>query len=147
MVKHVHGGSEQHALIGLARTPGDELRQECFPHTRIADKNDVGSLGEEREVEQTQEPRFGLHTAFMVMEVKGIDAGLGLEARASEAPFDGALRARFDFHVGEPFERGRCAETLGGSFSQSRLELAAHGGQIQLIQLLLERSHEIPFRG
>src|SRR5579863_658340 len=89
VIEHVHGGSEQHALIGLARPPGDELRQKCFPHTRISDEDDVGSLGEEREIEQTQEPRFGLYAAFMVMEVKGIDAGLGLKTRASEAPFDG----------------------------------------------------------
>jgi len=82
----------------------------------------------------------------MVMEVEGIDAGLGLQTGASKTALDGALRAGFDFHVGEPFESGGSAETFSRGFSQGRLELAAHGRQIQLIQLLLERSHGIPFR-
>ena len=81
-----------------------------------------------------------------MMEVKSVDAGLGLQARASETPFNGALGARFDFHVGEPFQCGRCAEILGGGISQSRLQLAAHGGQAQLVQLLFEGCHRVPFR-
>ena len=84
--------------------------------------------------------------ALVMVEVKGVDAGLGLQARGSETPFNGALRARFDFHVGEPFQRGRGAEILGGGVSQSRLQLAAHGGQAQLVQFLFEGSHRVPFR-
>lgn len=82
----------------------------------------------------------------MVLEVEGIDAGLGLQTRAAETPLDGALRSGFDFHVGKPFQGGCSTEVFCRGISQDRLELAAHGRQIQLIQLLLERSHGIPFR-
>ncbi len=66
--------------------------------------HDVGAFGEEGKVEQTQEARFGLQSALVMLEVKSVDAGLGLEARGSETPLNGALRARFDFHVGKPFQ-------------------------------------------
>jgi len=49
MIQHVHGGREQHALIGLAGAPGDDLGQEGFPSAGIADQNDAGSLGDEVE--------------------------------------------------------------------------------------------------
>ena len=52
VIEHVHGGSEENPLIGLAGTPGDHLRQKCFPHAGIADQHDIGSFGEEREIEQ-----------------------------------------------------------------------------------------------
>ena len=42
-----------------------------------------------------------------MVEVEGVDAGLRLQARALEAAFDGAAVAGFQFHVGEPFQRGR----------------------------------------
>jgi hypothetical protein len=117
VIEHVHSGGEQDALIGLAGAPGDQFRQECFANTWISDKHDVGSFGEEGEIEQAQEPGFGLQAAFVVMEVKGVDTGLGLEARESETPFNGALRASFDFHVGEPFQSGCGTEILGGGIS------------------------------
>lgn len=133
MIEHVHSRSEQDALIRLAGAPSDDLGQKCFADAGIADEHDVGSLGEEGEIEQAQEPGFGLHAALVVMEVKSIDAGLGLQARAPETPLNGALRAGFDFHVGEPLQCGGGAEIFGSGFSQSRLQLAAHGGQAQLI--------------
>jgi hypothetical protein len=80
------------------------------------------------------------------MEVKSVDAGLGLEARESETPLNGALGAGVDFHIGQPLQGRRRAEILGGGFSQSSLQLAAHGRQTQLIQLLFEGCHRIPFR-
>src|SRR5580692_4186688 len=81
--------------------------------------------------------------ALVMEEVKGIDAGLRLQPRALEAAVDGALSAGFQFHVGEPVQGGRRTEVFGGSFSQSRLQLAAHGGQAQLVQFLFERSHGV----
>ena len=99
-----------------------------------------------REIEQAQQPGFGLHAALVVVEVKSVDTGLGLQARESETPLNGALGAGFDFHVGKPLQGRRRAEILGGGFSQSSLQLAAHGRQIQLIQLLFEGCHRIPFR-
>ena len=122
------------------------FRQKCFAHAGIADQHEIGSFVEERQIEQAQDARLGLLAALVMVEVKGVDAGLRLQARAFEAAVDGALFAGFQFHVGEPLQGGRRAEILGGGFSQSRLQLAAHGGQAQLIQLLFERSHRIPFR-
>ena len=81
-----------------------------------------------------------------MVEVKGVDAGLRLQARAFEAAFDGAAVARFQFHVGEPFQSGGRAEVLGGGFRERRLQLAAHRRQIQLLQFLFEGCHRIPFR-
>jgi hypothetical protein len=52
-----------------------------------------------------------------MLELKGIDAGLRLQARAFEAAVDGALFAGFQFHVGQPFQSGGHAEILGGGFS------------------------------
>ena len=133
VIEHVHGGGEQDALICLAGAPGDQLRQECFAHAGISNEHDIGSFSQEREIEQTQQPWFSLHATLVVMEVEGVNAGLGLQPRAFETPLDSALRARFDFQVGEPFQGGCSTEILGRSFSQSRLQLAAHGGEAQLI--------------
>jgi len=82
----------------------------------------------------------------VVMEVKGIDAGLRLKTRAFESALDGAALARFQFHVGEQFERGRDAEISGGSVSDGCFRLPAHRFQVQLLQFQFERSHRIPFR-
>ncbi len=62
-----------------------------------------------------------------MLELKGIDTGLRLQTCTFVASFDGALFARFQFHVGEPFQRGGNAEILGGGFTQSRLDVTAHG--------------------
>jgi len=147
MIQHVHRGSEQDTLIGLTSAPGNQFRQKCFANPRISDEHNVGSFGEEGEIEETQESWFGLHTALVVVEVKGVDTGLGLEAGAAEAALNGPLGAGFDLHVGKPLQGCRHAEILGGGFSQSGLQLAAYGGQIQLMQLLFEDGHHrIPFR-
>ena len=74
-----------------------------------------------------------LQAALVVVEVEGIDTGPRLQARTFEAPLNRALGARFDFHVGEPFQRGRRAEILSGGFRQSRLQLTAHGRQTQMV--------------
>ena len=76
--------------------------------------------------------------ALVMVKVKGVDAGLRLQARAFEAAFDGAAVARFQFHIGEPFQRGGHAEILGGGLRDRRLQLAAHRRQIQLMQFLFE---------
>ena len=78
VIEHVHRGGEQDALIDLAGAPGDQFRQERFADAGISDEHDVGSFGEEGEIEQAQEPGFGLQAALVVMEVKGVDTGLGL---------------------------------------------------------------------
>ncbi len=122
------------------------MARKGLAHARIPDENEVGSLGQEFQVEQTQDTRLGLLPTFVVVEMESVDAGLDLQARTLESALDGALITSFQFHVGEPLQGGRYAEILGRSISQSRLQLAAHGREIQLIQLLFESRHRIPFR-
>ena len=129
VIEHIHGGGEEHALIGLTSAPSDEFRQKGLAHARISDQHEIGSFGEERQIEQAQDARLSLLAALVVMEVKGVDAGLRLQTGAFEAAVDGALFASFQFQVGEPLQGGRRTEILRGGFSQSRLQLAAHGGQ------------------
>ena len=83
----------------------------------------------------------------MVVEVERIDAGLRMQARATEAALDGALFARIQFHVRQPLQGGCRAEILGGGFRKSRLQLTAHRRQTQLLQFLFQGSHGFPFRG
>jgi len=147
MIEHIHGAGEQHALIGLASAPGDDFREKGFAHAWVADQHEIGAFGEELQIEKAQDARLGLLPGFVVLEVKGVDAGLCLQAGAFETAVDGSLLASFQLHVSEPLQRGANAEILGSSFSQSRLHLTAHGRQGQLIQLLFEWSHRVPFQG
>ena len=55
MVEHVHGGGEQHALIGLAGAPADDLGQKGFAHAGIADETHAGAVAEEVEIEQAKD--------------------------------------------------------------------------------------------
>ena len=64
-------------------------------------------------------------------EVKGVDAGLSLQARALEPAFDSAATTRLQLHVGQPFQRGRNGEILASRIRKSRLQLAAHRRQVQ----------------
>jgi hypothetical protein len=73
----------------LAGPPSEKLRQKCFSNAGIADQYDVGPFSDEGEIEQAQEPRFGLHAALVVMEVEGVDTGLCLQTRAAETPLNG----------------------------------------------------------
>lgn len=146
VIQHVHGGSEHDALIGLAGLPSENAGEEGLAHAGIADQHEIGALFEEGEVEQTQDAIFGLHAAFVMVEVEGVDVGLQQQTGTLEAAFDGAALARFQFHVREEFEGGRDAEISGGCVSDRRLRLAAHGFQIELQQFLFEGSHRIPFR-
>lgn len=117
-----------------------------MPTPGFPDENEVGSLGQKFQVEQTQDTRLGLLAALVMVEMEGVDTGLDLQWRTLESALDGALITSFQFHVGEPLQSGRYAEILGGSISQSRLQLAAHRREVQLIQLLFESRHRIPFR-
>ncbi len=81
-----------------------------------------------------------------MVEQKGVDAGLRLEARAYVAAFDGVLFAGLQFQVGQPFQGGGHAEIPGGRDSQRRLHRAAHSGEGQLIQFLFEGRHQVPFQ-
>jgi hypothetical protein len=50
LIQHIHGGGEEHALIGLAGTPTDDFCQERFSHTRIADENRTRAFGQKLQI-------------------------------------------------------------------------------------------------
>ena len=54
--------------------------------------------------------------------------------------------ARFQFHVGEPFQSGGRAEILAGRLREGRLQTVAHDRQIQIEEFLFQGYHRIPFR-
>ena len=132
MIQHVHGGSEDYALIRLAGLPSKDAGEEGLAHAGVADQHQVGALSQEGKVEQTQDAVLGLHAAFVVVKVEGVDAGLRLQTRALEAALDGTAVARFQLHIGEQFESGRDAEISGCRVSHRRLRLTAHRFQVQL---------------
>ena len=78
VIEHVHGSGEQDALIRLTGAPAHDLGQECFSDARISDENEVGAVGDEAQVEQSQDAILVLRTALVMSEVKRVDAGLGL---------------------------------------------------------------------
>jgi hypothetical protein len=55
----------------------------------------------------------------MVLEVKLLDGGLGLETGEAEAAGDGMLAASFQFQIGQPLEGGGDTEVFGSGLGQS----------------------------
>ena len=51
--------------------------------------------------------------------------------------FDGTLVSALELAIDQRFQTLRQAEISGRSLSQHRLQMVAHGGQIQLLQFLL----------
>ena len=81
----------------------------------------------------------------MVLEVKGVDAGLSVEAGEVEAPLHGAAVASLQFQIGQTFQRRCEAKVFRRCFLQGLFQLLAHRPQFQLFELLFQGSHEIPF--
>lgn len=82
----------------------------------------------------------------MVGEVKRVDTGLSLQLRAFEAALDGSAAARFQLHIGEPFQRRGRAEILSGRLREGRLQTVAYDCQIQIEKFLFQGRHRIPFQ-
>ena len=61
-----------------------------------------------------------------MVEVKGVDAGLNLQAGTFEAALNGTMLARVQFQVGEPFQGSRDAEVFGRGFSDGGLQISSH---------------------
>ena len=96
-------------------------------------------LCEEVQIQQAQDARlFSSHAALVVLEVEAVDGVLGMQAGEAETALDGAAVARFQFQVGERFQCLREAEVLVGGVRERLIELAAHRGQAELVQFLVE---------
>ena len=145
MVQHVHGGSEEGPHIRLAGSPAENLGKVCFARPRISDQDNVGAVLQEVEIEQPEDAAFALHPRFVVLKVKGVDAGLGVEAREVEAPLNGAAVAGLQFEISQAFEGSSEAKVFRRRFLQRLFQLLAHRRQFQLFELLFQGSHVVPF--
>ena len=124
VIEHVHGGGEQHALIGLAGAPADDFGEEGFAHAGIADKTHAGTFGEELQIEQSQNARLELHAALVMFEVKAVDGVLrcrreSRKRRSMERP----LRASSS-QVDERFQGFSDAKVSGRGVSDRLIQLA-----------------------
>jgi len=137
MIQHVHGGGEQHTLVGLTGTPADDFSQVGFAHTGIPDDADARALAQEVEIEQTQDAGLELGARLVVVKVEAVDRRLGLQAGELETTFDGTLVAILEFTIDESFQGLRQAEVFSGGLSQHLIQMVAYRCQIQLLQLLL----------
>ena len=138
MVEHVHGGSEEHALVGLTGAPGDDLGQVGFAYAGVTDETHAGAITQEVEIEQTKDAGLELEARLVMVKVEAVDGRLALQAREFEAAFDGTLVTSFELAIEECFQGLGEAEIPGGGVSQHRIQLLAHRRQVQLIQFLLQ---------
>ena len=138
MVEHVHGGGEQHPLIGLTGAPADDLGQIGFANAGIANETHAGAVAQEVEIEQAKDASLELEARLVMVKVEAVDGRLALQAGEFEAAFDGTLVTGFELTIEERFQGLREAEILGGGISQHLIQMEAHGHQVQLIQFLLE---------
>ena len=145
MIQHVHGRSEKSSHIRLASPPAEDLGKVRLTGSGISYEDHVGTVFQEVEIEQPQDAAFALHPRFVVLVVKGIDAGLGVQAGEMEAALDGAAVARLQFNIGQAFQSGREAKVFRCRFLQDLFRSLAHRRQFQLFQLLFQGSHAVPF--
>ncbi len=145
MVQHVHGGGEKGPDIRLAGSPAENLGKVSFARPRISDQDNVGAVFQEVEIEEPENAALALHPGLVVLEVKGVDAGLRMEARGVEATLHGAAVAGLQFEIGQAFEGCSEAKVFRRRFLQSLFQLLAHRRQFQLFELLFQGSHAVPF--
>lgn len=115
MIQHVHGGCEEGSDIGLAGSPAEDLGQIGFAGSRISDEDHVGAFLEEVEIKQSEDAALALQPRLMVLEVKGVDAGLSMEAGEVEAAFDGAAITGLQLEINQAFQGCGKTKVLGGA--------------------------------
>jgi len=145
LIQHVHGGGEEGAHVGLTGSPAENLGKVGFARPRIPDQDHVGACLEEVEVKEPEDAALALQARLVVLEVKGVDSGLSVEAGEVEAPLDGAAVAGCQFEIDQVFQGGGEAKVLGGRFLQGLFQVLAQDRQFQLFELLFEGCHKLPF--
>jgi hypothetical protein len=105
----LYAGPAAYMVAGMSEV--DRSWPGRFAHAWITDQHDVGPLPQEGEIEQVQDTVLGLHAAFVMVEVKGVDAGLNLQAGTLETTLNVTMLPRVQFQVGEPFQGSGDAET------------------------------------
>lgn|SRR2546422_5544454 len=104
MIEHVHGGREQHALIGLTGTPGQDLSEEGFSNAGITNDHDAGAVADELEIHEAEDAVLHLQTALVMIELEAVDGVADTEMREAKPPFDGAGITGFQFTIDERFQ-------------------------------------------
>jgi len=75
------------------------LARKVLSHAGIADKDCSISLGNELQIEQSQDTRLQIHAALVVFELEAVDGMLGVQARETEAALNGAAVAGFQLEI------------------------------------------------
>ena len=145
MIQHVHRRGEEDSDIGLASSPAEDLGKVGLASPRVPDENHVGAFAQKVEIEEPEDSALALHPRLVVLEVKGVDAGLSVEAGEVEPALDGTAVASLQFDIGQGFEGSSEAKVFRRCFLQDLFHLLAHRRQFQLFELLFQGSHEIPF--
>lgn len=145
VIQHVHGGSEESSDIGLAGSPAEDLRQVSLAGPRIPDEDHVGAILEEVQFEKPDDASLALHPGLVVLKVKGIDGGLGMEAGEVEAALHGTTVTGLQLEIDQALQGRGETKVLGGRLLQGRLQVLAQSRELQLFEFLFQSSHRSPF--
>ena len=72
LIEHIDGRGKQDPVVGLAGLPADDFGQKGLPGAGIADKDQVGALSNEVQIEQTQDLGFNPLAGLVVLEMKAL---------------------------------------------------------------------------
>ena len=72
-----------------------------------------------------------------MFEIEAVDRRLGMKTREPEAPLDGTVVARLQFHIDQRFQRLNEAKVFGSTVSVDLVQMATHRRQAQLVQFLM----------
>jgi hypothetical protein len=101
VIQHVHGGGEKGPHIRPTGPPAENLGEIGRPGPRISDQDHVSTVFQEVEIEEPEDAALALYPRFVVLEVKGVDAGLRVQAGEVEAALDGPAVAGFQFKISQ----------------------------------------------
>jgi hypothetical protein len=78
---------------------------------------------------------------LVVVELKAVNGKLDVQAGELETAFHSTLRAGFQFAIQQSFQGLGDTKIAARRFRQRRFQLLAHGGQVELLQFLLQGVH------
>lgn len=90
MIEHIHGGREQHTLIGLTCAPGKDLGEEGFADARITDDDDARAVSDEVEIHKTKDAVLHLQAAFVMIELETVNGMADAQMSEAKPSFNGA---------------------------------------------------------
>ena len=73
LIEHIHRRGEKHTEVALAGLEREDLGKHCLASAGVANEHDVRASAHEVEIEQLQDPRFGLLAALVIGELKRVD--------------------------------------------------------------------------